>query len=59
VALNRALDEETAKEIVEIFTEVVIAPGADAAAKAVFAKKEEPPPPDHRRPARSGRPAGS
>ncbi|MCA8898003.1 MAG: bifunctional phosphoribosylaminoimidazolecarboxamide formyltransferase/IMP cyclohydrolase, partial [Hyphomonas sp.] len=40
VALNRALDEETAKEISKIFTEVVIAPGADAAAEAVFAKKK-------------------
>ena len=40
VALNRPLDEETAKVITEIFTEVVIAPGADAAAEAVFAKKK-------------------
>ncbi|MEO2038322.1 MAG: bifunctional phosphoribosylaminoimidazolecarboxamide formyltransferase/IMP cyclohydrolase, partial [Martelella sp.] len=40
VALNRALDEETAKEISQIFTEVVIAPGADAAAEAIFAKKK-------------------
>jgi phosphoribosylaminoimidazolecarboxamide formyltransferase/IMP cyclohydrolase len=40
VALNRALDEETATEISQIFTEVVIAPGADAAAEAVFAKKK-------------------
>ena len=40
VALNRALNEETATEISQIFTEVVIAPGADAAAEAVFAKKK-------------------
>lgn len=40
VALNRALDAETAKEISDIFTEVVIAPGADEAAMAVFAKKK-------------------
>ncbi|MFN7056452.1 bifunctional phosphoribosylaminoimidazolecarboxamide formyltransferase/IMP cyclohydrolase [Hyphomonas sp.] len=40
VALNRPLDEETAKVITEIFTEVVIAPGADAAAEAVFARKK-------------------
>ena len=40
VALNMALDEATAKAIVEIFTEVVIAPGASDAAKAVFAAKK-------------------
>ncbi len=40
VALNRALDGETAEAIVEIFTEVVIAPGADEAAKRIFAKKK-------------------
>jgi phosphoribosylaminoimidazolecarboxamide formyltransferase/IMP cyclohydrolase len=40
VALNRPLDKETAEEIVEIFTEVVIAPGADAGAIKVFAKKK-------------------
>ena len=40
VALNTALDEATAKAIVEIFTEVVIAPGASDAAKAVFATKK-------------------
>ena len=40
VALNMPLDEETAKAIVEIFTEVVIAPGASDAAKAVFAAKK-------------------
>ena len=40
VALNQPLDEATAKAIVEIFTEVVIAPGASEAAKAVFAAKK-------------------
>ena len=40
VALNRPLDRETAEEIVRIFTEVVIAPGADADAIAVFAAKK-------------------
>ncbi len=39
VALNRALDEEAATAITGIFTEVVIAPDADEAALAVFAKK--------------------
>ncbi|MEL6279235.1 MAG: bifunctional phosphoribosylaminoimidazolecarboxamide formyltransferase/IMP cyclohydrolase [Pseudomonadota bacterium] len=39
VALNRPLDQETAEEIVKIFTEVVIAPGATDEAKAVFAAK--------------------
>ena len=39
VALNRPLDAETAEAITRIFTEVVIAPGADAAARQVFAAK--------------------
>jgi phosphoribosylaminoimidazolecarboxamide formyltransferase/IMP cyclohydrolase len=39
VALNRTLDAETARAICEIFTEVVIAPDADEAAKAVFAER--------------------
>lgn len=39
VATNRELDEEAAAEIVKIFTEVVIAPGATDAAKAIFAAK--------------------
>ena len=39
VALNRPLDGPTAERIAEIFTEVVIAPGADEAARAVFAAK--------------------
>ncbi len=40
IAMNVPLDEETAKEITGIFTEVVIAPGASDAAKAVFAAKK-------------------
>ncbi len=40
VALNRPLDGATAEKIAEIFTEVVIAPGADAAAQEVFAAKK-------------------
>ncbi|WP_431298046.1 bifunctional phosphoribosylaminoimidazolecarboxamide formyltransferase/IMP cyclohydrolase [Tabrizicola sp. BL-A-41-H6] len=40
VALNQPLDAETAEEIVKIFTEVVIAPGASDAAKAIFAAKK-------------------
>lgn len=40
VALNGNLDAATAKEIVKVFTEVVIAPSADADAIAVFEKKK-------------------
>ena len=40
IALNQPLDGATAELITEIFTEVVIAPGADEAAQAVFAKKK-------------------
>ncbi len=40
IALNRTLDEATARAITEIFTEVVIAPDADDAARAVFAAKK-------------------
>ncbi|WP_300377727.1 bifunctional phosphoribosylaminoimidazolecarboxamide formyltransferase/IMP cyclohydrolase [Henriciella sp.] len=40
VALNGMLDEKTAEEITSIFTEVVIAPGANEAALSVFAKKK-------------------
>jgi len=39
VAVNRPLDAVTAAAITEIFTEVVIAPGADDAARAAFAAK--------------------
>ena len=40
IALNRALDGETAEEICKLFTEVVIAPGASEEAKAIFAGKK-------------------
>ena len=40
IACNRPLDSATAEEISAIFTEVIIAPGADEAAKAVIAKKK-------------------
>ena len=40
VALSHPLDEATAREIVKIFTEVVIAPGASDRARAVFADKK-------------------
>ena len=40
VACNRTLDGETATKIAEIFTEVVIAPQADEAAREVFAAKK-------------------
>ena len=40
VAVNRPLDGRAARAIAEIFTEVVIAPGADAEAVAVFAAKK-------------------
>ncbi len=40
IAVNRPLDGPTAEAISGIFTEVVVAPAADDAAKAVFAKKK-------------------
>ena len=40
VALNRPLDGATAQAIAGIFTEVVVAPDADADARAVFAAKK-------------------
>jgi phosphoribosylaminoimidazolecarboxamide formyltransferase/IMP cyclohydrolase len=40
VAVNRTLTRETAEAITSIFTEVVIAPGADEEARAVFAAKK-------------------
>jgi len=40
IALNRPIDGPTASKISELFTEVVIAPGADQAAKDIFAKKK-------------------
>jgi phosphoribosylaminoimidazolecarboxamide formyltransferase/IMP cyclohydrolase len=39
VAVNRTLDAEAAERIAAIFTEVIIAPDADEAAKAVLARK--------------------
>ena len=39
VATNRSLDRATAVEISKLFTEVVIAPGADADARASMARK--------------------
>ena len=39
VALNRELDEATASEVAKIFTEVVIAPTASAAAREIMATK--------------------
>jgi phosphoribosylaminoimidazolecarboxamide formyltransferase/IMP cyclohydrolase len=40
VALNRKLDAAAAEEILKVFTEVVIAPDADADAVALFAAKK-------------------
>lgn len=40
IALNRPIDGPTAEKITELFTEVVIAPGADDEAKLAFAKKK-------------------
>jgi phosphoribosylaminoimidazolecarboxamide formyltransferase/IMP cyclohydrolase len=40
VALNRPLDEEAAREIVKIFTEIIIAPDASDEAKAIVADKK-------------------
>ena len=40
IALNQVLDAKTARAIVEIFTEVVIAPGADAEAMSIFQEKK-------------------
>ncbi len=40
IALNQTLDAETARKIVEIFTEVVIAPDVTDEARAVFATKK-------------------
>ena len=41
VAVNRRLDAAAAKEIIKIFTEVVVAPEADEDAIALFAKKKD------------------
>jgi phosphoribosylaminoimidazolecarboxamide formyltransferase/IMP cyclohydrolase len=39
VAVNRPIDRAAAEAMTQIFTEVVIAPGADEEARAVFARK--------------------
>ncbi len=41
VAVNRRLDAAAAKEIIKIFTEVVVAPEADEDAIALFARKKD------------------
>ena len=40
VALNRDIDAATAEEIVKVFTEVIVAPGATADARAIIAGKK-------------------
>lgn len=40
IAVNRALDGETAAAMTALFTEVVVAPDADAGARAAFAAKK-------------------
>jgi phosphoribosylaminoimidazolecarboxamide formyltransferase/IMP cyclohydrolase len=40
IALNRAIDRASAEKIAAIFTEVIIAPDADAEALAIFAAKK-------------------
>jgi phosphoribosylaminoimidazolecarboxamide formyltransferase / IMP cyclohydrolase len=40
IIVNRTVDEPLAKAIAEIFSEVIIAPGFDEAARAIFAKKK-------------------
>lgn len=41
VALNRPLDVATAEKLAKIFTEVILAPGAEEAAKTLLAKKTD------------------
>ena len=40
IALNQALDEKTAKKIIEVFTEVIIAPAITDDAKKIIASKK-------------------
>ncbi|HET9637838.1 MAG TPA: bifunctional phosphoribosylaminoimidazolecarboxamide formyltransferase/IMP cyclohydrolase [Allosphingosinicella sp.] len=40
IAVNRPIDEAAAEAMTRIFTEVVIAPAADEAARAIFARKK-------------------
>ena len=57
IAMNKPLDAPTAEAISAIFTEVIIAPDADAAACEIIAKKKKPTPFADRwltRPASSG-----
>ena len=56
VAVNRRLDRAAAREIVKIFTEVVIAPEADDDAIAVFRRRRGPAAAADRRPARPAAP---
>ena len=53
LAFNKTLDGATAEEISKLFTEVIIAPDADADAQAHPVGEEESAPSDRRRPARS------
>ena len=39
VALNRIIDEESAREIIKVFTEVVVAPGITEGARQIFSSK--------------------
>ena len=55
VALNRTLDAEAARRIVEIFTEVIIAPDATRGGDRHRRRQEEPAASPRRRPARSAR----
>ena len=58
VAVNRTLDAAAAEKIATILTEVIIAPDADDAAKAIARAQEEPAPAaDWRHARRSRRPA--
>ena len=52
VALNRTLDADAAREIVKIFTEVIVAPDASDEAKAILAEKKNSAPAARRRAAR-------
>ena len=49
VAVNQPLDAAAAEAIVEVFTEVIIAPGADEAAQEIIGCKEESAPAADRR----------
>ncbi len=53
IAVNRPIDAAAAEAMTGIFTEVVIAPDADEAARAIFAAQEESAPAADRRASRS------